>query len=53
MFLDHIGQAGYVLVRLLQQVGETAVLLLVNQFAIALLILSLEQEEKLNTRQIV
>lgn len=38
---DQLGEVGDILVRLLQQVGQTFVLLLVNQFTIAFLILSL------------
>lgn len=38
---DQLGEVGDILVSLLQQVGQTFILLLVNQFTIALLILSL------------
>ena len=38
---DQLGEVGHVLVRLLQQVGQTLVLLLVDQLPVALLILRL------------
>ena len=54
MLLDHVGQVGDVLVRLLQQIGQTLVLLLVDQLPVALLVLRLgyeaEQREQLDTR---
>lgn len=41
MSSDQLGEVGDILVSLLQQIGQALILLLVNKFTIALLILSL------------
>ena len=42
MSSDQLGEVGHILVGLLQQVGQALILFLVDEFTIALLILSLD-----------